>query len=49
MKFGKRLLSEAERRWMAYYVDYKALKRAIQSDIVRQGEDCVLYEFLIRD
>lgn len=32
MKFGKRLLAEAERRWLPHYIDYKALKRAIQED-----------------
>ena len=33
MKFGKRLESEAERRWVDYYIDYKGLKRSIKEDI----------------
>ena len=37
MKFGKRLLAEAERRWLPYYLDYKALKRAIQADVDAKG------------
>lgn len=37
MKFGKRLLSEAERRWVASYVDYKALKHAIKTDVTNKG------------
>ena len=38
MKFGKRLQAEAERRWLPSYLDYKALKRAIQVDVDAKGE-----------
>lgn len=38
MKFGKRLASEAARRWRPAYLDYKALKRAIEYDVQRHGE-----------
>ncbi|KAL0039408.1 hypothetical protein WJX79_007128 [Trebouxia sp. C0005] len=33
MKFGKRLASEASRRWRPFYLDYKTVKRAIQHDV----------------
>lgn len=33
MKFGKRLESEAERRWLEHYIDYKALKKSIKRDV----------------
>ncbi|KAK9868326.1 hypothetical protein WJX84_003439 [Apatococcus fuscideae] len=33
MKFGKRLASEASRRWRGSFLDYKAVKRAIQLDV----------------
>lgn len=38
MKFGKRLLAEAERRWLDHYLDYKALKHAIQADVEARGK-----------
>lgn len=38
MKFGKRLASEAARRWRPAYLDYKALKRAIEYDVQTHGE-----------
>lgn len=44
MKFGKRLLAEAERRWLDFYVDYKALKHAIQADVDARGK--LLYEMV---
>lgn len=37
MKFGKRLAGEASRRWRPFYIDYKALKQAIQRDIDGRG------------
>jgi SPX domain protein involved in polyphosphate accumulation len=40
MKFGKRLISEAARRWGAEYLDYKAVKRALKSDLSAGGEFC---------
>lgn len=33
MKFGKRLETEAERRWLQYYIDYKSVKKSIKRDI----------------
>ncbi|KAK9844379.1 hypothetical protein WJX74_001674 [Apatococcus lobatus] len=33
MKFGKRLAAEASRRWRGSFLDYKAIKRAIQLDV----------------
>ncbi|KAK9814688.1 hypothetical protein WJX72_009831 [[Myrmecia] bisecta] len=33
MKFGKRLSSEAARRWKPFYFDYKNVKRAISADV----------------
>ncbi|KAL0044617.1 hypothetical protein WJX82_002935 [Trebouxia sp. C0006] len=39
MKFGKRLASEASRRWRPFYLDYKTVKRAIQHD-VRARDPC---------
>ena len=41
MKFGKRLTSEAARRWGSEYLDYKAIKRALKEDL-RQGGECLL-------
>lgn len=37
MKFGKRLASEASRRWRGSFLDYKAVKRAIQLDVDCRG------------
>ena len=37
MKFGKRLASEAARRWRPSYLDYKAIKRAIEHDVQSHG------------
>ena len=37
MKFGKRLASEASRRWRPFYLDYKTVKRAIQHDVRARG------------
>jgi hypothetical protein len=37
MKFGKRLAEEAARRWRPFYLDYKAVKRAIQRDVDALG------------
>ena len=37
MKFGKRLASEAARRWRPSYLDYKAIKRAIEHDVQTHG------------
>ena len=42
MKFGKRLASEASRRWRPFYLDYKTVKRAIQHDVRARGESCSL-------
>lgn len=38
MKFGKRLTSEAARRWGTEYLDYKAVKRALKEDLRQGGE-----------
>lgn len=38
MKFGKRLAAEASRRWRGSFLDYKAIKRAIQLDVECRGE-----------
>lgn len=38
MKFGKRLASEASRRWRPFYLDYKTVKRAIQHDVRARGQ-----------
>jgi SPX domain protein involved in polyphosphate accumulation len=38
MKFGKRLAAEASRRWHSFYLDYKALKRALQVDVEAEGK-----------
>ena len=40
MKFGKRLASEAARRWSDSYFDYKAIKKAIKDDIDNKGKPC---------
>lgn len=37
MKFGKRLAAEASRRWRPFYIDYKALKRALARDVSNHG------------
>lgn len=36
MKFGKRLAAEADRKWTAHYLDYKATKKAIKEDLKAQ-------------
>ena len=41
MKFGKRLASEAARRWSDSYFDYKAIKKAIKDDIDNKGKPCL--------
>ena len=38
MKFGKRLASEASRRWSASYLDYKGVKKALYRDVETEGE-----------
>lgn len=43
MKFGKRLAAETGRRWPQQYIDYKACKRAIQQDVLSQGEHICQY------
>ena len=40
MKFGKRLAAEASRRWRGSFLDYKAIKRAIQLDVECRGIAC---------
>lgn len=42
MKFGKRLAAEASRRWRPFYLDYKALKRALARDVSNKGAPRVL-------
>ena len=49
MKFGKRLASEAERRWLDYYLDYKALKHAIYADVEAKDALGSNFERVLRD
>jgi SPX domain protein involved in polyphosphate accumulation len=41
MKFGKRLASEASRRWVNEWIHYKSLKRSIKEDLRNHGQ-CVI-------
>eukprot|EP00890_Picochlorum_soloecismus_P001835 jgi/Picsp_1/2652/NSC_00882-R1_ctd small phosphatase-like protein len=48
MKFGKRLESEAERRWVDYYIDYKGLKRSIKVDIEHGDTESRVFKDLLK-
>ena len=48
MKFGKRLQAEAERRWLAHYLDYKTLKHAIYSDVSARDASGSNFEHTLR-
>jgi RNA polymerase II subunit A small phosphatase-like protein len=49
MKFGKRLQSEAKRRWLGNYLDYKALKHAIYSDVSAKDPTGATFNQVLRE
>ena len=48
MKFGKRLESEAERRWVDFYIDYKGLKKSIKVDIENGDPESRVFKDLLK-